>query len=381
MNGTPNRSRLAERHVPRRATVGVRGLAVAVIASLALAACGGGGDGSKTENIPEPSYGDVALPSTLPGPTTTLPAPEVMPLTGLPIDDAAAATRPALVAKIDNHPAARPQAGLNQADIVYEENVEQLTRFAAVFHTNAPASIGPIRSGRTQDVNLFSAYLNPLFVWSGGNAKTTSLINKSVLVNMGALVAYQQGGYKRDSARKAPHNLYADASKIYLLTPKGATRPPQQFQYRTASDAMPTTATASAGLKLSMDGVQVQWLWDSATGVYLRSVGKDKHMDADGSQVNAKNVVTLFMQYKTSAADPRSPEAQSVGEGEAWVYTNGSLVKGKWKRAKETDVFALTDLAGAPIKLTPGRTWIELPRVNKGADVPAGTDPTKVKFP
>lgn len=370
MNGTPNRSRL----VRRFAVVG------AVVASAALAACGGGG-GTSTEDIPEPSYGDVALPSTLPGPTTTLPAPEVMPLTGLPIEDAAAATRPALVAKIDNHPAARPQSGLNQADIVYEENVEQLTRFAAVFHTNAPTKVGPIRSGRTQDVNLFSAYLNPLFVWSGGNAKTTSLINKSVLVNMGALVAYQQGGYQRDPKRKAPHNLYADGSKIFLLTPQGATRPPQQFQYRTASDAMPATATASAGLKLSMDGVQVQWLWDAATGDYLRSIGKDKHMDADGSQVNAKNVVVLYMAYKSSPADPRSPEAQSVGEGEAWVYTNGSLVKGKWSRAKETDVFAIVDLAGAPIKLTPGRTWIELPRVKKGADVPAGTDPTKVKFP
>ena len=355
MNGTPTRSRLVRR----------LGIAGVVLASAALAACGGGGGSSETENIPEPSYGDVALPSTLPGPTTTLPAPEVMPLTGLPITDAAAATRPALVAKIDNHPAARPQSGLNQADIVFEENVEQLTRFAAVFHTNAPTSIGPIRSGRTQDVNLFSAYLNPLFVWSGGNAKTTSLINKSVLVNMGALVAYQQGGYRRESTRKAPHNLYADASKIYLLTPKGATRPPQQFQYRTASDAMPSAATASAGLKLSMDGVQVQWLWDSATGDYLRSIGKDKHYDFDKSQINAKNVVVMFMLYKASPADPRSPEAQSLGEGEAWVYTNGSLVKGKWARAKATDSFTLTDLAGAPIKLTPGRTWVELPQIGR----------------
>ena len=370
MNQTPTRVGMTR----LRRTVGL------LLAGLALAACGGG-DSDAPEDIPEPSYADVALPSTLPGPTTTLPAPEVMPLTGLPIVDAAAATRPALVAKFDNHPAARPQSGLNQADIVYEENVEQLTRFAAVFHTNAPTSIGPIRSGRTQDVNLFSAYLNPLFVWSGGNAKTTSLIRKSVLVDVGASVAYQQGGYTRDSKRKAPHNLYADASKIYALTPKGATRPPQQFQYRTASDAMPATATASAGLKLSMDGVQVQWLWDAATGDYLRSIGKDKHMDADGSQVNAKNVVVLFMQYKSSPADPRSPEAQSVGEGEAWMYTNGSLVKGKWKRAKETDAFVLADLAGAPVKFTPGRTWVELPRPNKGADIAAGTDPAKVKFP
>lgn len=369
MNGTPTRSRIARRLA----------VATAVAGSLVLGACGGGDSGA--DNTPEPSYGDVALPSTLPGPTTTLPAPEVMPLTGLPITDAAAATRPALVAKIDNHPAARPQSGLNQADIVYEENVEQLTRFAAVFHTNAPTSIGPIRSGRTQDINLFSAYLNPLFVWSGGNSKTTSLINKSVLVNMGALVAYQQGGYRRESARKAPHNLYADASKIYTLTPKGATRPPQQFQYRGSSDAMPAAATASAGIKLSMDGVKVQWLWDSATGDYLRSIDKDKSFDFDKSQINAKNVVVLFMQYKASSADPRSPEAQSLGNGEAWIYTNGSLVRGKWARAKETDVFSLSDLAGAPIKLTPGRTWVELPRANKGADIAAGSDPAKVKFP
>ena len=94
MNGTPDRSRLAGRRHSRRVPASLRGMALALVASVALVACGGGGDGTETENIPEPSYGDVALPSTLPGPTTTLPAPEVMPLTGLPIEDAAAATRP-----------------------------------------------------------------------------------------------------------------------------------------------------------------------------------------------------------------------------------------------------------------------------------------------
>jgi hypothetical protein len=87
------------------------------------------------------------------------------------------------------------------------------------------------------------------------------------------------------------------------------------------------------------------------------------------------------MVYKTSNADVRSPEAQSVGEGDAWVYSNGSLVKGKWARALATDVFTLTDTAGAPIKLTPGNTWVEIPRLNKGADIPAGSDPAKIKFP
>lgn len=356
-------------------------LGAVLIAGVTLAACGGSDAGAPVDSTPEPVYGDGSLVSELSGPTTTLPAPEVMPLTGLPITDAAASIRPAMVAKIDNHPAARPQSGLNAADIVYEENVEQLTRFAAVYHSMAPKSVGPIRSGRTQDVALFSAYLNPLFIWSGGNGKVTYAIKKSPLVNVGAPVAYTQGGYRRDSKRRAPHNLYADATKILTLTPKGATRPPQQFAYRGESDAMPATATSTAGLRLSMDGVQVTWVWDATSGNFLRSNGKDKHFDADKTQVRAKNVIVLYMAYKSSSADPRSPEAQSTGEGDAWLYSNGTIVKGKWSRAKATDVFTLTDTAGAPMKFTPGNTWVELPRVKKGANVPVGTDPSKVKFP
>src|SRR4029079_14305803 len=92
-----------------------------------------------------------------PSAPTTLPAEPVMPLTGLPITDPAAAQRVALVVKIDNHPDARPQSGLNQGESVFQENVEQLTRFAAVFQTNAPDPAGPIRSGRTQDVELLGS--------------------------------------------------------------------------------------------------------------------------------------------------------------------------------------------------------------------------------
>ncbi len=111
-----------------------------------------------------------------------MPADPVMPLTGLPIEDPALAGRSALVVKIDNHPDARPQSGLNQADIVFEENVEQLTRFAAVFQSNAPDPVGPIRSGRTQDVELLGSLNKPIFAWSGGNPGVTKIINASDLV-------------------------------------------------------------------------------------------------------------------------------------------------------------------------------------------------------
>lgn len=88
--------------------------------------------------------------------------------------DGVLAMRPALVVKVDNHPSARPQSGLNQADIVFEENVEALTRFALVFHSQGSDPVGPIRSGRTQDIDLLSSLNGVLFVWSGGNAECHS---------------------------------------------------------------------------------------------------------------------------------------------------------------------------------------------------------------
>ena len=131
-------------------------------------------------------------PATTVAPTTstTEPAPEASsttttvvdvptwPLTGLPLPDGADAARPAMVVKIDNHPKARPQTGLNEADIVFEENVEQLTRFAAVFHSNGADPVGPIRSGRTQDIDLLGSFNRPLFVWSGGNRRVTDAIRR-----------------------------------------------------------------------------------------------------------------------------------------------------------------------------------------------------------
>ena len=77
-----------------------------------------------------------------------------MPLTGMPITDPALAARPALVVKIDNHPDARPQSGLNQADIVFELLVEGITRYALVFGSTLPTTVGPVRSARSSDIDL-----------------------------------------------------------------------------------------------------------------------------------------------------------------------------------------------------------------------------------
>src|SRR5207237_3959294 len=117
----------------------------------------------------------------LPAPPTTAAAP----LTGLPMD-IVRARRPVLVVKIDNAPKARPQIGLNQADVVFEEGVEGgITRFAALFHSEMSKPVGPVRSARSTDIKIVSALHHPLFAYSGANALFKQYVHDAPLVDVG----------------------------------------------------------------------------------------------------------------------------------------------------------------------------------------------------
>jgi hypothetical protein len=343
-------------------------------ALLVVAACSGGSGGSGDESATQ----DTAAPTTTAESTTTTTTipPILAPLTGLAVD--APITRPALVVKIDNHPKARPQWGLNQADIVFEENVEMLTRFAAVFHATDSDPVGPIRSGRRQDVDLLESFNAPLFAWSGGNAEVTKLIRASTMVDLSHSAANDAGGYRRESSRSAPHNLIADTSKLWTLAPEGAAPPQSQFAYRAADEAIPATARETAGIKLSMDGVRVLWEWSSEFSRFLRSQDDKPHVDVDDVRINAANVVVLYVQYSKSGY---SPVAKTIGSGEAWVFTAGKLFQGTWERDEAGKPFTLKDTAGNEIKLTPGNTWVQLPRIGKGVSYLPGTDPTTFAYP
>ena len=342
---------------------------VAIVAT--TAACGGSDESSATTGAPSTAPGSTELATTTAPPTTealtttTMASVPVYPLTGLPVSDGAIAARPALVVKIDNNKQARPQSGLITADIVFEEIVEVQTRFAAVFHSQGADPVGPIRSGRTQDIQLLGSFNQPLFLWSGGNANVTRAIEESDFVNLNAQdgSAYRGAGFFRSDQRDAPHDLYANTAAAWTLAPAGATAPPQQFQYRPA-DAAPLGDPA-AGADLNMDGLDIEWRYDAASGSYLRSNGGNAHNDAlTGTQINTHNVIVMVVDYQPSPADANSPEAQTIGSGEVLIFTGGTVQRGTWSRTDRMLPISLTDGAGNPLLLTPGRTWVELARVN-----------------
>ncbi|HQZ36630.1 MAG TPA: DUF3048 domain-containing protein [Ilumatobacteraceae bacterium] len=296
--------------------------------------------------------------------TTTEVAVPVYPLTGLPVTDPVAAERPALVVKIDNNAGARPQSGLNEADIVFEEIVEVQTRFAAVFHSQGADPVGPIRSGRTQDVLLLGSFNSPLFMWSGGNGNVTRTIEGSDFVNLSAQRSsvYNAAGYFRSNKRKNPHDLYASTTGAWTLAPEGSSAPPQQFLYRKQGEA--ALGEPATGVDLDMDGLPIEWRFDAPSGAYLRSNGGTPHMDELSGQVSTENVLVMFVDYQPSPADNRSPEAQTIGGGDAWLFTGGVVQRGTWTRTDRLSAIILQDASGATIALTPGRTFVELARVD-----------------
>ena len=294
--------------------------------------------------------------------TTEVPKP-VYPLTGLPVDESnpLSALRVAVVAKVGNYDA-HPQWGSNSADIVYEEIINaNISRFAFVFQSQSVDRVGPIRSGRRQDVDLFGSFNAPIFAWAGGNGTVTAEVNNSDLINLNES---QCGGscFRTNDDRPREFTLFFNINKVWDVAAGRGGVPPQQFQYRKA-DA-PAAGEASDGVALKMDTYDIDWTWNATTGLYERNQNGKPDKDKSGDQMTTNNIVVLSMVYLPGISG--SPDAQSTGTGDAWVFSGGTKIHGTWTRADRLQVFTLTADDGTPILLTPGRTFIELPRSQFG---------------
>jgi hypothetical protein len=282
--------------------------------------------------------------STTAGATTTT-AVERLALTGEVI-----APRPALVVKVDNVDA-EPQSGLNQADIVFEEIVEgQATRFAAVFNSSEANPVGPIRSARTQDVNLLLSLNDPAIAYSGANEAVNAALQNAGFELFGEGTP---GFFRRDDL-PAPHNLYANIAALWPQIVSSGDAVPA-FEY--VEPGQEVAGTPVTFVEMLVGSYNVRWDWDATQGLFLRSQLGSEHELTDG-RASADNVVMLVLEYGTSPAGG-GPEANTLGSGAAVVYSDGQKIEGTWSRDNPTDPFTL-EAGGEPILLAPGRTWVEL---------------------
>lgn len=330
-------------------------LCLAVVLTLAASACGGGDESLPLETArPSPT----ATPEGEPEPTPTrTPTPEPTPegdpapLTGLPVADEGALERFVVAVKIDNHPNARPQTGLNRADVVFVELVESATRFVALFHSTDPDEVGPVRSGRMVDADLLPSF-GPLFAISGADASAVWPVLRGAFPIVRE--EGQGGGWRREGSRRAPHNLYLSPAAQWESA-AGELEPAERHWEFDGS--VPGGGT-------DVDGVRLQyptawgsaWHWDAGEGVWERDEAGSPHIDVDGDRITATNVVVANVQRTGQERRPFEP----IDEGEAVVLRDGQVFEVRWRKTASDEPFEWLTSDGEPFPLAPGRTWIEL---------------------
>lgn len=327
----------------------------AVVAAVALlAGCAASGGGKTLVIQVTDQEPVVAEKGEVPEPDMPL----VWPLTGVSTSEVA--DRPAMSVKIENSSAARPQTGLAEADVVWEEMVEGgITRFNAVYHSQIPSVLGPIRSLRPMDAAI-SGPFGGLFVFSGGQARFVNQVASTGLT----MLSHDGGdaGFYRTSDRVAPHNVYGDTD-AFLAAGEGQDPPPTQFEFALdAEDATALVGDATSNIGIAFPSSTPGWSWDG--DVWERTEGGQPAMTADSGQITSVNVVVLRVEVQNSGArDPAGnpvPETILTGSGDATVFSGGHRINATWSKSEVTSVLRLTTEDGEDVLLAPGNVWVEL---------------------
>lgn len=310
----------------------------------ALTGCGAGG-----LLAPTPSYTSTFTPPA---------ATALAPLTG-EVVPAGSLDGPSLAAKIDNHAEARPQVGLEHSDLVFEELVEGgLTRYVAVWQSDVPAEIGPIRSIRPMDPDIVSP-LGGIIAYSGGQPRFVAAMHATNVVNAVHGQSDTADVMYRTKTKKAPHNVLVRAPQL-IAQHADVPAPAQQFAFAdsvgSSTAAHEGTATSVLSLRFGAPSTP-SWTYDAATGRYLRAQAGGADLDTAGAQLSAANVIVIRVAVGN---DGGVPKTQLLGSGEAWISSGGGTVHAAWSKASRTDPIRIVDDTGTVVRLAPGNSWIEL---------------------
>lgn len=295
------------------------------------------------------------------GLTQDPPPPPDCPLTGRPAPGGAIPDRPVLAIKVENLPEARPQTGLDRADVVYEEPVEGgITRFIAVYQCREAPRVGPVRSGRTTDAAVLVQYGHPALGYAGAAPIVERTIDRAGIIDVNYDVAVD--AYTRDANRPAPHNLYTSTKALWKAAKTKEGAPDPVFSYAVELTGR-SKKVATVHLPFSSYS-DVYWKWSRKDRAWLRFHGTEPHMLTDGRQVSAADVVVMQVQVTpgtiVDAAGNPSPEVKLTGSGRAYVFRDGRMIVGRWERASLDDPTAFVARDGTEIALAPGTTWVEL---------------------
>ena len=342
--------------------------AIALIAALAAT-----GASACSSQEPEPdvvvAWPEATSERTVPEP----PEPVRWPLTGLAAPSAEATLVRVVSVKVENSPDARPQTNLQRADVVYESVTEGgITRFNALFHSDTPDVVGPVRSARLSDTYIVPQY-QALFSFSGASSSVNAAVRRAGIENLSEDAGVTRP-FTRSSSRPRPHNLYVNVAEARAEGERRGMDTQREItglRFDTTRFA-PTGPTATRVSIPFSTANNVEWTYDPDRKVYLRVNNRAAFNDAaTGEQVYARNVVVLWAQHRVATSSSTGAVTYEIiltGSGKAAVFRDGQRFDGTWEAdADAPPRFVAED--GTPIALAPGNTWMQV--VNTGVGITA----------
>jgi hypothetical protein len=261
--------------------------------------------------------------------------------------------------KIGNEPGARPQSGLNNADVVFEEPIEGgISRLLAIYQCHDAGQVGPVRSTRSVDVELLPMLGRPAFAYAGGTHPEQALVRRAGVINLNFFIL--PAGYYRTSARSAPDNLFTRTTFWWRYT-HGA--PPAQRLFAYSVTAPPGGRPVSQILVRYSSAYSSGWRWSHRSWDWYVN-GEQAHL-ADGAPVTTTNVVVLYVNtrrgpYREDVNGAHNVQVDVTGSGRALVLRDGLIYRSvTWRRPDLTAPFTVS-VGGQNLSLAPGRSWVAL---------------------
>ncbi|MEM6997897.1 MAG: DUF3048 domain-containing protein [Patescibacteria group bacterium] len=282
------------------------------------------------------------------------------PLSGLLVP-ASSAANPVTGLIIDNTPSVRPQSGLSDAEVVIESISEAGgTKLLAIFQTNTPDKVGPIRSSRPHLIEWlepFDAVHGHVGADNAGRAALATYVDQS-------MDQYEIGGpvYERISSVPAPHNVFTGFDQILKYTEQQGYDSDnlQSFERKPSEPAVEPTAT-QIDMRISSNIYNPSYSYDSDSNSYFRSFGQVAHRDANTDEQLAADVVIGMIVSGSSFVDdgPRY-RYNNIGSGVAYIFQDGEATKGRWNKSSVAEQITFSTESGESIKLNPGVVWISM---------------------
>lgn len=279
------------------------------------------------------------------------------PLTGVQVKDKATTTQAVTAIMIENSPSARPQSGLKDAGIVFEAIAEGgITRFVALYQETKPQLIGPVRSVRLYYVDWLAPF-NASVAHIGGSAVALAEVRNGNYRDIDQF--FNAGSYWRATDRYAPHNVYTSFAKLDALNKaKGYTS--STFTAFPRADGKPakTPDASTINITISSNLYNPSYTYDKKSNTYRRALGGVAHVDREGGPITPSVVIAMKVHETTVFEDGYRQSIATTGSGEAIIFQNGTVIKGRWSKASRASQIVFSDSKGNPIELVRGQTWI-----------------------